>query len=218
LVSCTRVQEPRLADLGRPLGADRLAGAGLAIFRAIERVAAFGLLLRSVMGSSRFVRRHPPHRLSPARASTRRGRPPKLALAASSHHNNAPFRQESQSILAKMAAYFVSHFDPDCAASRKNFHGLEGTSTGCRFLIPPCRSPNPTAPARQSNDWRCVLVWLRKLAVAGFCELTIGLWASKLLSPEAKPCSSSAGDRDFVVVPFVICDGRANDQGHAPGI
>src|SRR6476660_7068295 len=33
-------------------GADRLREAGLAVFRAVERVAAFGLVLGSVMGSS----------------------------------------------------------------------------------------------------------------------------------------------------------------------
>jgi hypothetical protein len=134
----------------------------------------------------------------------------------------APFREDYHDRYLCSRSLRMAHgprigVDPDCAASRKNFHGLEGTSTGCRFLIPACRSPNPTAPAGQSNDWRCVLVWLRKPA-AGFCELTIGLWASKLVSPEAKPCSSSAGDRDFVLVPFVICGGRADDQGHAPGI
>ena len=76
------------------------------VFRAIERVAAFGLVLRSVMGSSRFVRRHPPHHLSPAQASTRQGKSPKRALAAPSHHSNAPFGQESQSILSKLVAHF----------------------------------------------------------------------------------------------------------------
>src|SRR5258706_13041845 len=33
-------------------GADRLREAGLAVFRAVERVAAFGLVLGLVMGSS----------------------------------------------------------------------------------------------------------------------------------------------------------------------
>jgi hypothetical protein len=46
-----------------------------------------------------------------------------------------------------------------------------------------------------------ILAWLT--AVAGFCELTIGLWASKLVSPGAKRRQSSVGDREFVVAPFV---------------
>ena len=43
-------------------GADRLREAGLAVFRAVERVAAFGLVLGLVMGSSEVHARHPPHR------------------------------------------------------------------------------------------------------------------------------------------------------------
>jgi hypothetical protein len=73
----------RAGDL-EDAGADRLGDAGLVVFRAIERVAA-----------------HPPHHLGPAQASTRQGKPPKRALAAPSHHSNAPFGQESQSILSK---------------------------------------------------------------------------------------------------------------------
>jgi hypothetical protein len=45
------------------------------------------------------MRRHPPHHLSPARAITRQGQIPKRALAAPSHHSNAPIKPESQSIL-----------------------------------------------------------------------------------------------------------------------
>src|SRR5882757_6215341 len=41
----------RTADLD-DAGADRLRDAGLAVFRTVERVAAFGLVLGLVMGSS----------------------------------------------------------------------------------------------------------------------------------------------------------------------
>jgi hypothetical protein len=85
-------------------GADRLGDAGLAVFRAVEQAAVFGLDLGLVMESSRFVRRHPPHHLSPAQANTWQGSPPKRALAAPSHHSNAPFGQESQSIPSKIVA------------------------------------------------------------------------------------------------------------------
>jgi hypothetical protein len=96
----SRLVADRAGDLD-DAGADRLGDAGLAVFRAIGRV---GLVLRSAMGSSRLVRRHPPHHLSPTQASTRQGKPPKRAIAAPSHHSNALFRQESQSILSKIVA------------------------------------------------------------------------------------------------------------------
>ncbi len=63
-----------------------------------------------------------------------------------------------------------------------------------------------------------ILAWLRKPAVAGFCELTIGLCASKSVFPGTKRRQSSVGDRDFAVAPFVICGGRADNRGHALGI
>jgi hypothetical protein len=50
------------------------------------------------------MRRHPPHHLSPARQIARRGKIPKPASAAPSHHSNAPIRPESQSILSKIVA------------------------------------------------------------------------------------------------------------------
>ena len=56
----------------------------------------------------RFMRRHPPHHLSPARANHPAGQDPEAASAAPSHHSNAPIRQESQSILSKIVA-------PNCA-------------------------------------------------------------------------------------------------------
>jgi hypothetical protein len=109
----SRLVGDRAGDLD-DAGADRLGDVGLAVFRAIGRVVAFDSVLRSVMGSSRFVRRHPPHHLSPAQASTRQGKSPKRALAAPapSHHSNAPFGQESQSILSKIVVY---HRSASCA-------------------------------------------------------------------------------------------------------
>jgi hypothetical protein len=58
LVSCPS------PDLGAE-GGDRLRDAGLAGFRAAERVAVFSLELGLVMRSLRFARRHPPHHLKP---------------------------------------------------------------------------------------------------------------------------------------------------------
>jgi hypothetical protein len=56
------------------------------------------------------MRRYPPHHLSPPRQITRRGKIPKRALAAPSHHSNAPFKPESQSILSKIVAHFPQSF------------------------------------------------------------------------------------------------------------
>jgi hypothetical protein len=58
------------------------------------------------------VRRHPPHHLGPAQASTRQGRIPKRAFAASSNHSNAPLGQESQSILRKKLRIFSATLTP----------------------------------------------------------------------------------------------------------
>jgi hypothetical protein len=63
-------------------GADRLRDAGLAVFRAVERVAAFGLVLGLVMGSSE-VHAAPsaaPPQPRPGNSPGRAG--PKRALAA----------------------------------------------------------------------------------------------------------------------------------------
>jgi hypothetical protein len=54
-------------------GVNRLRVAGLRVFRTVERVAGFGLVLGLVMGSSEVMRRRPPHHLSPAQAITRQG-------------------------------------------------------------------------------------------------------------------------------------------------
>jgi hypothetical protein len=64
-------------------GADRARDLGLLVFRALGRVAAFGLDLGLVMGSRRFMRRHPPHHLSPARANRPAGLDPEASLSRS---------------------------------------------------------------------------------------------------------------------------------------
>jgi hypothetical protein len=87
-------------------GADRWREAGLAVFRGVDRAVAFGLDLGLVMGLSELMRRHPPHHLSPAQAITRQGRTLKPSQTAPSHHSNAPFKPESQSILSKEMLIF----------------------------------------------------------------------------------------------------------------
>jgi hypothetical protein len=78
----------------------------LLIFRAVERVAAFGLVLGLVMeflrGSCGAIRRTIS---APLGQTTRQGQTPKPASAAPSHHSNAPIEPEGQSILSKKIAH-----------------------------------------------------------------------------------------------------------------
>src|SRR6266446_2219164 len=53
----------------------------------------------------KFMRRHPPHHLSPPGQVTGQGQIPKRASAAPSHHSNAPIKPESQSFLSKIVAH-----------------------------------------------------------------------------------------------------------------
>src|SRR5258708_38547294 len=64
-------------------GADRERGLDLLVVRAALRVEVLDLDfdLDFVMGSSEVMRRHPPHHLSPARATRRQGKTPKRAFA-----------------------------------------------------------------------------------------------------------------------------------------
>src|SRR5258706_4040668 len=52
----------------------------------------------------RFMRRHPPHHLSPARVNRPAGLDPEARLSRPSHRSNAPIRNESQSFLSKKIA------------------------------------------------------------------------------------------------------------------
>src|SRR5205823_12733978 len=63
--------------------ADRERGLDLLVVRAAERVEALDFDLDFVMGSSKVMRRHPPHHLSPARTKARQGKTPKRAFATS---------------------------------------------------------------------------------------------------------------------------------------
>jgi hypothetical protein len=96
-------------------GAGRVRDAGLAAFRAVERVAAFGLDLGLVMGSSE-VDATPaaaPPQPRPGQ-NTRQGRTLKRAVAAPSHHSNALTNPESQSILSKIVALIPRQLTSDC--------------------------------------------------------------------------------------------------------
>src|SRR6478672_1151819 len=57
----------------------------------------------------KFMRRHPPHHLSPARANHPAGQDPEARLSRPSHHSNAPISPESQSILSKIVALTPSN-------------------------------------------------------------------------------------------------------------
>ena len=87
-------------------GAGRLREAGLAVFRAVERVGTLGLDLGLVMGSSEVDATPSVAPPQPRPAKHRQGQTPKRASAAPSHHSNAPIKSESQSILSKIVAHF----------------------------------------------------------------------------------------------------------------
>jgi len=97
-------------------GADRLRTPDLAVFRAVERVAAFGLDLGLVMGSSEICATPSVALPQPRLGITRQGQTPKRALAAPSQYSNAPIKPESQSILSKIVAHFLNRCDPECLA------------------------------------------------------------------------------------------------------
>src|SRR6266436_5095371 len=73
----------------------------LPVFRAIERVAAFGLDLGLVMGSSE-VHAAPSAAPPQPRPGKSPGRAGPWTLSLPSHHSNAPIKPESQSILSKI--------------------------------------------------------------------------------------------------------------------
>jgi hypothetical protein len=87
-------------------GADRLRDAGLAVFRAVERawVAAFGLVLGLVMGSSEVHAAPYAASLQPRPGNSPGRADPEPLLSRPSHHSNAPIKPESQSILSKIVA------------------------------------------------------------------------------------------------------------------
>jgi hypothetical protein len=55
--------------------------------------------------SPRFMRRHPPHHLGPARANRPAGQDPEAASAAPGQHSNARIKPKSQSILSQIIAH-----------------------------------------------------------------------------------------------------------------
>src|ERR1700680_2367044 len=56
----------------------------------------------------KFMRPHPPHHLSPARAIHPAGQDPEARFSRPSHHSNAPIKPESQSNLSKIVALMPS--------------------------------------------------------------------------------------------------------------
>src|SRR5258708_3370133 len=77
----------------------------------------------------KFARRHPPHHLSPAWADYPAGPDPEARLSRPSHHSNAPIKPESQSIVSKIVAHFLSSRTAKTVLDRK-----EAVSVG---ILPP---------------------------------------------------------------------------------
>jgi hypothetical protein len=100
-------------------------------FRAFERFAALGFDLGLVIGSSgaRATPSAAPPQPRPAK-SRPAGQDPEAGCSHPSHHSNAPFRLECQSILSKIVAAWVSQngrdssirwFDPSRPSHRISF-------------------------------------------------------------------------------------------------
>jgi len=89
------------ADVGRFRDGD------LAVLRTIERVAAFGLDLDLVMGSSKVCATSSAAPPQPCPGETRQGSTQKRSPATSSPHSNAQFAAECQSIPSKMIALLL---------------------------------------------------------------------------------------------------------------
>jgi hypothetical protein len=89
-----------------------LRAAGLAVFRAVERVATFGLVLGLVMGSSEVHAAPSAAPPQPRPGNYPAGQDP----SRPSHHSNAPIKPKSQSILSKIVAHFLNRFDAESLA------------------------------------------------------------------------------------------------------
>jgi len=94
-------------------GADRLRAAGLAVFRAVERVAAFDLILGLVTGYSEVHAAPSAAPPQPRPGNYPAGQDPQARLSRPGHHSNAPIKPKSQSILSKIVAHFLNRFDPE---------------------------------------------------------------------------------------------------------
>jgi hypothetical protein len=143
-----------------------LRAAGLAVFRAVERVATFGLVLGLVMGSSEVHAAPSAAPPQPRPGNYPAGQDPEARLSRPSHHSNAPIKPKSQSILSKIVAHFLNRFDPeslriegtarlrgsDASLGRKamDFHFRHPE---IRILPPPSGSPTlrQSVPNRRRN-------------------------------------------------------------------
>jgi hypothetical protein len=95
--------------------ADRLRAAGLAVFRAVERVATFGLVLGLVMESSEVHAAPSAAPPQPRPGNYPAGQDPEARLSRPSHDSNE-IKSKSQSILSKIVAHFLNRFDPESLA------------------------------------------------------------------------------------------------------
>src|SRR5258708_38859228 len=92
------------------------------------------------------MRRHPPHHLSPARATHPAGQALEARLSRPSHHSNAPIKPESQSILSKIVALTPSKgsFGKSSSAS---------TALKVRQEYPKVIGSNPIPATRQASHF-----------------------------------------------------------------
>ncbi len=140
----------RGADLDEA-GAALARDAALRIFRAVERVVAFGLDLGFVTGFSEVYAApsaappQPRPGKSPGRAR------PRSQLSRSSHHSNAPIKPESQSILSQIIAHLFLNRGYWGVAKQQDskIAGIVFTEKGVEFRKWPTKPYVPTGIKRK---------------------------------------------------------------------
>ena len=86
----------------------RLCEVALAVFRAVDRVEAFGFDFGLFIGSSEVCATPSAAPPQPRPGKRQAGPDPEAGLSRPSHNSNAPFRPECQSILSKIVAGWVA--------------------------------------------------------------------------------------------------------------
>jgi hypothetical protein len=100
------------ANLDDAGAADRLPGANLAVFPAVDRLSTFRLDLGLVMGSSEVCAAPSAAPPQPRLGNHPAGQDPKAASAALGQHSNARFEPEGQSILSNLVAVKPEELPP----------------------------------------------------------------------------------------------------------
>jgi hypothetical protein len=178
------------------------------ILRGVRSCGPFGRLSGSQPAwiwawsreSPRFVRRHPPHRLSPARANHPAGQDPEARSAALRHHSNAPIGHRKPVISEQESCSYATH-----RAARLKSAKLRdcGHPTGDNIIQPPTTSrdgADQAGPAlellRTDVASRCIAREknLAGLLEGGLCQGIVSNWSS-----ERSDASSALSDLSLMI-------------------